>query len=147
MANHALRQLRDNAKVALTGLGTTGVNVFVNRSEDEPLQDAELPALRLYLRESDATIESIGVNRIYLRNAMLEVQACVKKVATFEDDIYQILKEVEVAMNLGSIGSKRADIKTIHIEDDAKGEKPVAIGHFTFELEFYTAIGSPDVFQ
>lgn len=147
MANHVLRQLRDNVKTALTGLATTGANVFVNRSEDEPLQDAELPALRIYLRDSDAEVNEIGIKRTYLRKADIEIQACVKKMATFEDDVYQILKEVETAMNLGGIGSKRADIKQVRIEDDAKGEKPVAIGHFTFELEFYTQAGTPDVFQ
>jgi hypothetical protein len=120
--------------------------VFVNRSEDEPLQDAELPALRLYVRESEAKIVSIGVGRTYERSARLEVQACVKKLATFEDDLYTILKEVEIAMNSGTIGSKRADILTVSIEDDATGEKPVAIGHFVFELIFYTALGAPDTF-
>lgn len=146
MANHVLRQLRDNSKTALTGLSTTGSNVFVNRSEDEPLQDSELPALRLYLRDSDAKILTMGVGRDYERSARLEVQACVKKLATFEDDLYQILKEVEIAMSSGSIGAKRADIVSVLIEDDAKGEKPVAVGHFTFELVFYTALGAPDAF-
>lgn len=145
MANHMLQQLRDNAKASLTGLTTTGSNVFVNRSEDEPLQDSELPALRIYLRESETEIKTIGVGRTYERKARLEVQACVKKLATFEDDIYLILKEVEIGMNSGTIGSKRADILSITIEDDAKGEKPVAVGHFIFELVFYTALGAPDV--
>ena len=147
MAFHVLRQLRDNVKTALAGLATTGANVFVNRSEDEPLQDSELPALRIYLRISDAAVNEIGIKRTYVRTADLEIQACVKKIATFEDDVYQILKEVEIAMNAGGIGAKRADIKQVHIEDDAKGEKPVAVGHFTFELEFYTQVGSPDAFQ
>jgi hypothetical protein len=40
---------------------------FVNRSDDQALQDAELPAFRIRVRNSDAAIESIGVNRVYER--------------------------------------------------------------------------------
>lgn len=145
MANHLLRQIRDNAKTALTGLTTTGANVFVNRSEEQALQDAELPALRIYVREDDAHIESMGVTRVYTRTAQLRVEACVKKNATFEDDVYTIAKEVEVALAAGLAGAKSVDIRKIEIEDDAKGEKPVAVGRLTFEVLYYTANGSPDV--
>lgn len=145
MANHLLRQIRDNAKTALTGLVTTGANIFVNRSEDQDLQDTELPALRLRVRESDAAVSSMGVTRVYERSCQLVVEACVKQNATFEDVMFTILKEVEVALAPGITGAKSVDIKKIEIEDDAKGEKPVAIGRFTFEVTFYTANGSPDV--
>lgn len=145
MAEHLLRQIRDNAKTALTGLSTTGSNVFVNRSDDQPLQDSELPALRIRVRESTAEIATLGVTRVYERTAALVVEACVKQNATFEDKITTILKEVEVALAAGLTGAKRVDIQKIEIEDDAKGEKPVALGRFTFEVLFYTAIGSPDV--
>lgn len=145
MANHLLRQIRDNAKTALTGLATTGTHVFVNRSQEQPLQDSELPALRIYVRESDAVISSMGVGRVYERTAQLRIEACVKKNATFEDDVYQIAKEVETALAAGVTGAKSVDIKRIEIVDDGQGEKPVAIGHMTFEVLFYTANGSPDV--
>lgn len=144
MANHLLRQIRDNAKTALTGLATTGANAFVNRSEQQELQGSELPALRIYLRESDSKISSMGVGRVYERTAKLLVEACVKKVDTFEDDVYLILKEVEIALAAGLTGAKSVDIQSIEIEDDAQGGIPVAVGRFTFEVLFYTANGSPD---
>lgn len=145
MANHLLRQLRDAAKTALTGLTTTGANVFINRSEDQPLQDSELPALRIFVRQSDAVVSSLGFNRVYERSMSLLIDACVKKNATYEDDVLTIVKEVEVALATGLTGAKSVDIKKIEIEDDAKGEKPVSVGHLTFEVGFYTANGSPDV--
>jgi hypothetical protein len=145
MANHVIRQIRDNAKTALTSLTTTGANVFVNRSDDQALQDNELPALRIKVRESDAVVSSMGVGRVYERTCQLIVEACVKQNATFEDVVYTILKEVEVALAAGVTGAKSVDIAKIEIEDDAKGEKPVALGRFTFHVLFYTANGSPDV--
>lgn len=144
MTDHVLRQIRDAAKTALTGLTTTQSNVFVNRSLEQPLQDAELPGLRLFVRESDSTVASMGVGRLYERTCNLVIEACVKKNATFEDDILTILKEVETALASGVTGAKSVDIRRIEITDDAQGEKPVALGRFTFEVLFYTAIGSPD---
>lgn len=145
MANHVLRQIRDQAKTALTGLATTGSNAFVNRSDDQSLQDAELPALLIRVRESDAKISSMGTGRVYERSAKLEVTACVKQTGAFEDSLFTILKECEIALNSGQIAAKKVDIERIEIEDDAKGEKPIAVGRFTFDVLFYTALGSPDV--
>lgn len=145
MADHLLRQIRDNAKTALTGLTTTTTHVFVNRSVDDDLQDNELPALRIYVRTSDAVVSSMGVGRVYERTAELVVEGCVKKKATFEDDCYLIAKEVEIALAAGLSGAKSVDIRRIEIDDDAQGEKPVAVCRMTFGVLFYTANGSPDV--
>lgn len=144
MANHLLRQIRDAAKTALTGLATTGANAFVNRSDDQPLQDAELPGLRIRVRASDAITSSMGVGRVYERTAELVVEGCVKRKATFEDDCYLVAKEVEIALAGGLTGAKSVDIRRIEIEDDAQGEKPVAVCRMTFQVLFYTANGSPD---
>lgn len=144
MANHLLRQIRDNAKTALTGLTTTTTHVYVNRSNDQPLQDAELPGLRIRVRTSDAVTSSMGVTRAYERTCDLVVEGCVKRNATFEDDCYLIAKEVEIALASGLTGAKSVDIRRIEIDDDAQGEKPVAVVRMTFEVLFYTANGSPD---
>ena len=145
MANHLLRQIRDAAKTALTGLTTTGSRVYVNRSQDQALQDNELPGLRIYVRQSDAIVSSLGVTRVFERTCELVVEACVKKNATFEDDCFLIVKEVEIALAAGLTGAKAVDIRHIEIEDDATGEKPVAVARMTFSVLFYTANGSPDV--
>lgn len=148
MANHLLRQIRDAVKTALTGLSLNAVTIqpFVNRSDDQALQDSELPAFRIRVRTSSAAIESIGVNRVYDRVADIEVDGCVKKNATFEDDVYELVRLAEVALiNSAVTAAKRIDIKSIEIVDDAQGEKPVCIAKMTFEVEFYSVAGVPDV--
>lgn len=144
MANHVLRQIRDAAKTALTGLTTTGANVFINRTEDQPLQDSELPALRIRVKD-DVAVSSLGISRVYERNAELLVEACVKKNATFEDDLLTICKEVEIALAAGLSGAKGVDIRSIEFDEDASGEKPRALARITFNAFYYTANGSPDV--
>lgn len=148
MANHLLRQIRDQAKTALTGLqlNSVTINAIVNRSDDQALQDPELPAFVIRVRESDAEISTLGVNRLYRRTCALEVDGCQKKNATFEDDAYELIRLAEVALvNSAVIAAKRVDIQKIEIVDDAQGEKPVIRAKMTFEVEFYTASGSPDV--
>lgn len=147
MANHLLRQIRDAAATALTGLATTGSRVFVNRSVEEALQDSELPGLRIRVREGDAVVASMGFTRDYERSCELVVEGCVKQNATFEDVCYAIAKEVEVALAAGLSCAKSVDIRHIEIEDDARGEKPVAVVRLTFSVLFYTANGTPDVAQ
>jgi hypothetical protein len=148
MANHVLRQIRDAAKSALNGLTTAAsqtTRAFVNRSDDEPLLDAELPAYRLRVRTDDITVSSLGVNRLYERSAELVVEAIQKKNATFEDDAYDLIKLAEVAIAGGLTGAKSVDIRRIEIEDDARGEKPRILARMTFAVYYVTAIGSPDI--
>lgn len=147
MANHLLRQIRDAAKAALTGqtLNAVTIQTFVNRSEEQALQDSELPAYRIRVRVSDAATESWGVGRVYLRTCDLEVDGCVKKNATFEDDVYELIRLAEVQLiNSAVIAAKRVDIKSIEIVDDATGEKPVCIARMKFDVEFYSVAGVPD---
>lgn len=145
MANHLMRQIRDAAVTALTGLSTTGSHVYANRSDDQALQDSELPGLRIRVRQGDAVVSSMGVGRVYERTCELVVEGCTKRNSTFEDDCYGIAKEVEVALASGLSPAKSVDIRHIEIEDDAQGEKPVAVVRMTFSVLFYTANGSPDV--
>lgn len=145
---HVLRQIRDAAETALDGLelanGSSGTaQAFGNRSDDQPLQDSELPAFRVRVREDDAAVSTFGNTRRYERTCQLIVEACVKRNATFEDDVYEMCRLAEAALTSLS-PAKAVDIRRIEIEDDAKGEKPVAVGRMTFEVLYYTAIGAPD---
>ena len=61
MADHVRKQIRDAIVTLVTGLTTTGSNVFAGRTY--ALQDSELPALRVYTGDEDLTIAALGVNR------------------------------------------------------------------------------------
>ncbi len=147
MADHLRKQIRAAAKTALTGLTSTGARVYASRVH--PLQDADLGAgaLRLYTRDEEVEISSMGVGRLRERRLSLVVEACVKAVSGYDDTIDQIQKEVEIALDadqgLGGL-CKYVELKTVEdaFETD---EKVVAVKRMTFEVLYYAAQGAPDV--
>jgi hypothetical protein len=54
MANHLRQQIRAAMAAQLTGLATTGNNVYVSRTRALP-QGASLPALRIYTGRKKST--------------------------------------------------------------------------------------------
>ena len=54
MANHLRRQIRERAATTLTGLATTGSNVFQSRFY--PMESAGLPGLCIYTKDETAEI-------------------------------------------------------------------------------------------
>lgn len=145
MAAHVRQQVRDAVKVALTGLTTTGANVFDSRVYE--LKDDELPALRIFTNSEDVQIDSIGFSRLQDRRLELVVEACVKQNGAFDDTLDTILKEVEVAIaaNQGAGGAKFIQLAKIEIELSGEGEKPVGLGRMTFQVPYITALGAPDI--
>ena len=56
MANHIRQQIRERAGTVLTGLTTTGTNVFETRIY--PLSNTNLPALAIYTKKvSDTSLD------------------------------------------------------------------------------------------
>ena len=97
MANHAHKQIRDAVVTAVTGLVTTGANVFANRLYS--LADVSLPALRIRLGQEDATPQSIHAPHVQERVLRLVVEVCAKSDTALADSIDQISKEVEIALS------------------------------------------------
>lgn len=145
MANHIRKQIRAAAVTALTGLTTTGSRVYDSRVY--PMQDAQLPGLRIDTADEQIAIGSMGVGRLHERSLDLVVQACVKENTTYNDTIDTIIKEVEVAIaaNQGIGGAKYVQLKSINVANAGEGEKPVAVATMTFEVFYITALGAPDV--
>ena len=144
MADHVSEQIVAGAKTALTGLATTGSNVFDSRVY--PVQDAELPCLLVDQGNEGSEISSLGVGRISERNVELVVVAKVKQNTSYRTLINTIRKEVEVALaaNQGIGGAKYVQPKSCEIELAGEGEKPVASATMTFDCLYYTALGAPD---
>ena len=62
MANHLRRQIRERAATTLTGLSTTGSNVFQSRFY--PMESAGLPGLCIYTKDETVEISVKGTIRI-----------------------------------------------------------------------------------
>jgi hypothetical protein len=145
MTTHVRKAIRAAAVTALTGLTTTSTRVFDSRVY--PMQDAQLPGLRIDTADEEIGIGSMGVSRLVERTLQLVVQACVKENTTYNDTIDTIIKEVEIAIaaNQGIGGAKYVQLKSINVANAGEGEKPVAVATMTFEVFYITALGAPDV--
>ena len=142
MTNHVRQQLRDAAVTALTGLTTTGSKVYGSRVY--AMQDANLPGLRVFTNNETVRISSMGVSRLLERDLELVVEACVKQNDTFDSVLDTIIKEVETALAGGLTGAKYVSLKSIEIELNGDGEKPVGVARMIFETPYITANGVPD---
>ena len=121
MANHIRQQIRERVGTTLTGLTTTGSNVFQSRVYN--LQDAKLPAIIIYTRSADSELLEMGSTRTLQRNLSLVVEAYVKANSNYDDTIDTIAKEVEAAMGADEV----ARYKSILDAEIAKKVSPTSV--------------------
>lgn len=148
MPDHIDKQIRDAATTLLTGLTTTGARVYKSRAH--PMQDAELPALRVYVDDSAIEVAAhngrAGTTRLR-RLVQLVVEFCGKATTSYDDQSDGSKKEVEQAIAGDyTLGGKvrSTELRQIQTERDGEGEKVVIVTRMTFECEAYTARNAPD---
>ena len=90
MANHVRQQIREKIGTTLTGLTTTGSNVFESRVY--PLENANLPALIIYTKEESSEPIVIGTQRLMSRELSVVVEGYAKATSNFDDTIDTISK-------------------------------------------------------
>lgn len=146
MADHVRKQLRDAVVTALTGLATTGANAFGARVY--PLQDDELPALRIFTASEDALASTIHVPALIERAVHLVVEGVAKATADLDDTLDAIGLEVETALAPGMVLGSRTIALTYSgcgIELSGEGEKVTGSISMRFEAVLYNAANTPDV--
>ncbi len=132
---HPRKTVRASAITALTGLTTTGSNVF--ESQIYPLEDSNLPALLVYTRADAfgaAEREYTSVTATwggYARQITLVVEAHVKSTATPDATIDTICEEVETALEAKSawtsnVGQITYEGTEIEFFDEAEVRQAVA---------------------
>lgn len=147
MANHLRRQLREAIATAVTGLVTTGARVYQSRVY--PLQDAELPALRVYTRSEAATTETLTIPALMSRVVEVVIEAAAKANADLDDTLDQMAKEVETALGAGlTISGKFLPISYngCDIEMSGDGEKPTGTISMRFSARLLYRANTPDAF-
>ena len=145
MADHLHKQIRDAVKTALTGLSTTGSRVFANRLQ--PLQDANLPALRIFADEERAEAMTIHAPQMLGRELTLVVEACAKATTALDDTLDQISKEVETALAAGiTLGGQNLQITYTGMSfDDEQLDKPIGVKRMSFTTPYTAMSNAPDV--
>ena len=146
MANHVRQQIREYFGTALTGLATTGTNVYESRVYT--LQDNTLPSLVIYTKSETSEPIVIGVDRVMSRELAVVVEAYCKATSNFDDTIDTISKEVEEAIaadrTLDGL-AKDCYLESTEIEFNGEGEKPLGYVSLTFLTNYYVQETNPDV--
>ena len=146
MANHIRQQLRERAGTVLTGLTTTGSNVFETRIY--PLENTNLPALVIYTKNETSEPIVISTNRLMSRELELIVEVYVKQTSNFDDQVDKICKEVEVAISADTTLNglaKDCFLQSTEIEYNTEGEQPLSYAVLTFLTNYYVQETTPDV--
>ena len=146
MANHIRQQIRERAGTVLTGLTTTGSNVFETRIY--PLSNTTLPALAIYTKNETSEPIVISTNRLMSRELELIVEVYVKQTSNFDDQVDKICKEVEVAISADTTLNglaKDCFLQSTEIEYNTEGEQPLSYAVLTFLTNYYVQETAPDV--
>jgi hypothetical protein len=142
MADHVAEQIVANAKAALTGLATTGADVFDSRVY--PVTEDICPCLLIDQGDESSSFEEMGFSRTIQRSMQLLVVAKVVQNTSYRTLVNTIRKEVEVALAAGLTGAKWVLPVSCEIELSGEAEKPIASATITFDCVYITALGVPD---
>lgn len=145
MADHVRQQIREQFASQITGLATTGSNVFQSRFYN--LEAGNLPAIIVYTKDETIEPSTLGSNRVMNRTLFLTAEIYVKSVTNADDTIDDICKEVEVAISadptLGGL-AKDCYIEEMEATLNGEGDRPVIVGLLTFNVNYHTREQSPD---
>ena len=145
MANHLRRQIRERAATTLTGLTTTGSNVFQSRVY--PMESAGLPGLCIYTTEETVEMQSMGATRHVSRDLTLIVEGYATASANVDDTLDQIGKEIEVAMSGDiTLNDLAQDSYLSSVEITLSGDGSTGIGKIThsYTVVYQNAENAPD---
>ena len=122
---HARKQIRDQLITTLTGLTTTGSNVFNSRVSNHDV----LPCISVYTLSEELGEES-SLKQFRVLNVMVEVRA--KAADSLEDDLDQIGAEIEDAIFASgdttlSNTCKDFDYDGLDIELSGEAEQPFGL--------------------
>ena len=146
MPDHIRNQIRDRTAVAVTGLTTTGSNVFQSRVYN--LEDSKLPALIIYTKNEDSQLLERGSSRTLLRDLSLVIEAYVKANSNYDDTIDTIAKEVEAAMAADTTHNSLAKdsfLSSSEINYNGDGEQPIAVLSLVYNITYLTTEAAADV--
>ena len=140
---HLRQQIRERVATTLTGLTTTGSNVFQSRVY--PLENTKLACLLIYTREESSEPLDMGPPRTIEKRLSLVVEGYVKANSNYDDTIDTITKEVETALygdRLINNLAKDSFLVSTDISFNGEGDNPLGIVVMTFEIPYHHTEGS-----
>ena len=141
---HLRQSIRERIATDVTGLSTTGSNVFQSRIY--PIEDASLPCLLVYSTTEDSEPTEMASPRPMTRILNVVIQGVVS--ATQPDaTLDTISKEVEVAMagdiTINSLANN-SFLSGTEIEFNADGAKPIGTVMLNYVVEYRNVDNNPE---
>ena len=141
---HLRQSIRERIATDVTGLTTTGTNVFQSRVY--PIEDSSLPGLLVYSTSEDSEVTEMASPRPMTRTLNVVVQGVVG--ATTPDDTLDLIsKEVEVALagdvSINSLANN-SFLSSTEIEFNAEGAKPIGTVILNYVVEYRNLDNNPE---
>lgn len=144
--SHVRQQIRDQVTTTLTGLTTTGTNVYETRVY--PLESSSLPGLTISTPSEEIDEELSSGSRTIFRNLQLVIMGYAQATSDFDNTIDTIAAEVETALmadlTLNNL-AKDTLLQSIETEFSTEGNKPVGTITMTFNVMYATDHADPTV--
>lgn len=142
---HVRKQIRDALATAVTGLATTGANVYTSRVY--PISSASLPALLVYTKDESSEYETITKPRTVLRTLSAVIDIYVQGNTTYDDTIDTIAAEVETALTDVTLSGLAKDLMITGFSTEFSGDpdQPVGTATLSIDIEYVTIEQSPEV--
>lgn len=139
--SHVRQQIRDRIATLVTGLPTTGANVYKMRRY--ALDDAKLPAICVYTTDETSALVTIG-SRTLRRVINVMVEVFIKGTSTAVSDTLDgicVSAEEAIAGDFTLNGLAKSCILTgTEIDINIEGERAVASAQLVYAVEYVTSI-------
>jgi hypothetical protein len=139
--SHVRQQIRDRIATVVTGLPTTGANVYKTRRY--ALDDSKLPAICVYTMDESSSLITIG-SRTLRRVINVAIDIVIKgSSTTVSDTLDTICVSAEEAMaadfTLNGL-AKSSVLTSTEIDVNVEGEKSIASARLVYTVEYVTSI-------
>lgn len=135
---HKREQIRKAIVTAVTGLTTTGANVFSGITYN--LADTDLPALKVYAAGEQYNEGQDEMGAVEGRILSIRIEATAKATGALDDTLDDICEEVEIAVTGSSALSALVTggrLESTEIEIEPGAELPVGTATMEWAI-FYT---------
>lgn len=136
---HVRQSIRENVTTTLTGLTTTGSNVYQTRIY--PVAEDKLPGIAIYTRTEDTEYQTITVPRTQERTLVIAVEAYVKALNNYDDTLDTIAAEVEGALYADlTRGGYAKDTRVVSFDSQfsGDGDQPIAYATIEVQVDYFT---------
>ena len=146
--SHIRQQLREAFAAQVTGLTTSGTDVFQSRIRN--MAAADIPGLRVYSEQEQIEDDDVlAVPYLQRRTITIRCEAVAKATANLDDTLDTMCKEVEVAIaansTLGGLAKLHCSLLSTNIRMDGNSEVPAGMATMTWRVLAYTMSNAPDV--